>query len=42
MGMEPCCDKDRDVAIEVALVVLFVVLAALAWAALGGVFTVAG
>ena len=40
MGMEPCCGKDRDVAVEVALVVLFVVLAVLAWSSVGGLLAV--
>ena len=35
MGGERCDGKDPDAAVEIALVVLFVVLAALAWAWLG-------
>ena len=42
MGPHRCDGKDHDSAVEVALLVLFVVLAALAWASLSGVFALAG
>ena len=42
MGSERCDGKDRDSAVEIALVALFVVLAALAWASLSAAFALAG